>query len=566
MRTSAPGFGAKAGSTRASSLSSESRHNLRRSLAAARAFERAAEISADPVDRGRRLALGARAASLAGSDEYAVELATRAELDVGDPKVQAEIACVIGAAAVRSGKPLDGVPRLAEAAQAVAELDGRAAVEALVWINAAGFSTGSAEALSELARAAEVVVAAGVSEADMRIVRALAVFPRALEGHTTGAAELEDVFAAAATVADAERAFVFSIAAHYSGATEVAAQLLDRSIALGRRRGELGILAEALATRALRCIYAQRFDEAEREAAESVAFARELGYANVAARSASALAHVAAVRGAEEELRGYAESVLETAAANGIAPRVASVNYALAFLDLSRGRWNDALDRLAGVAAGSDSYLARVALPDTIEAAVRVGRESDAAEALEQFETWTTASGPPWALPLLASSRGLVAGGEEATGHFEEALGLREQARPFDLVRIQLLFGEHLRRQRRRTDSRAHLRAAVEGFERFRAAHWAERARTELRASGETARKRDPSAVDDLTPQELQIARFVAEGMSNKEVAAQLFLSPRTIDYHLRHVFAKLGITSRTQLARLPLAEASLAGEAAVLA
>jgi DNA-binding NarL/FixJ family response regulator len=97
------------------------------------------------------------------------------------------------------------------------------------------------------------------------------------------------------------------------------------------------------------------------------------------------------------------------------------------------------------------------------------------------------------------------------------------------------------------------LRAALEAFERIRAGPWAERARAELRASGETARKRDPSTVDQLTPQELQIARFVAQGLSNKEVAAQLFLSPRTIEHHLRHVFSKLGIKSRTQLARIPL-------------
>jgi DNA-binding NarL/FixJ family response regulator len=147
----------------------------------------------------------------------------------------------------------------------------------------------------------------------------------------------------------------------------------------------------------------------------------------------------------------------------------------------------------------------------------------------------------------------LLAEGEEATEYFEKALRLASDSRPFDLARIQLLYGEHLRRDRHRAASRAQLRAALEGFERLRAEPWAERARGELRASGETARKRDPSTIDQLTPQELRIARLVAEGLSNKEIAAQLFLSPRTIHYHLRNVFAKLGITSRTQLARLPL-------------
>jgi DNA-binding CsgD family transcriptional regulator len=142
-----------------------------------------------------------------------------------------------------------------------------------------------------------------------------------------------------------------------------------------------------------------------------------------------------------------------------------------------------------------------------------------------------------------------------AIERFEEALRLGGAARPLDLARIQLLYGEHLRRERRRTDARVQLRAALAGFERLQAEPWAERARAELRASGETARKRDPTTISQLTPQELQVARYVAEGLSNKAIAAQLFLSPRTIDSHLRSVFAKLGLTSRTQLARLPLRE-----------
>ena len=117
-------------------------------------------------------------------------------------------------------------------------------------------------------------------------------------------------------------------------------------------------------------------------------------------------------------------------------------------------------------------------------------------------------------------------------------------------ARTELLYGEWLRRERRRTDARVHLRAAIDLFRRLGAVPWAERAEAELRATGETARKRDASAVDQLTPQELQIAGLVAEGLTNKEIAAQLFLSPRTVDYHLRKVFTKLDISSRNQLAR----------------
>ena len=137
---------------------------------------------------------------------------------------------------------------------------------------------------------------------------------------------------------------------------------------------------------------------------------------------------------------------------------------------------------------------------------------------------------------------------------FLEALDAHADAsRPFEHARTELAYGEFLRRARRRVEARDHLRTALDSFETLGATLWAERARVELRASGQTARKRDPSTRNTLTEQELQIARFVAEGHTNREVAAQLFLSPRTIDFHLRNVYRKLGITSRTALARLDL-------------
>jgi ATP/maltotriose-dependent transcriptional regulator MalT len=134
-----------------------------------------------------------------------------------------------------------------------------------------------------------------------------------------------------------------------------------------------------------------------------------------------------------------------------------------------------------------------------------------------------------WALALAARCRGLLCAGPTADRHFLEALRWHgKSTRPFDRARTQLLFGESLRRTGRRNEARTHLRAALDAFERAGATSWSDRTRTELRASGETARKRVPSAVDQLTPQELQVTQFVAEGATNKEVAARLFLSPRT--------------------------------------
>jgi DNA-binding NarL/FixJ family response regulator len=227
--------------------------------------------------------------------------------------------------------------------------------------------------------------------------------------------------------------------------------------------------------------------------------------------------------------------------------------YALALLDLGRGRWSDALARLRSLA---DPTLSLTTLPDRVEAAVRAGRRQEAKAALERFEAAVAVSPAPWALARLEACRALVASGDAAGEHFEEALRLAAGVHAFDRARVQLLYGEHLRRARRRADARVQLRSALAAFEDCRADPWCERARGELRASGETARKRDAGPLDQLTPQEAQIAGFVAQGLSNKAVASQLFLSPRTIDAHLRNVFAKLGLSSRTQLASHMLAAA----------
>jgi DNA-binding CsgD family transcriptional regulator len=196
----------------------------------------------------------------------------------------------------------------------------------------------------------------------------------------------------------------------------------------------------------------------------------------------------------------------------------------------------------------------RMAAVERIEGALRAGRSDLAAAWVEELVGFAEATAMPWALAVVEHGRALLAEGGAAEVHFERALAHHAASRRLpDRARTQLAYGEFLRRSRRRVDARAHLRAALETFEDLGAAAWAERARQELRASGETARRRDASAVAELTPQELQVARLVRQGLSNRDVAAQLFLSPRTIDFHLRNAFAKLGVASRTELAaRLP--------------
>jgi DNA-binding CsgD family transcriptional regulator len=235
------------------------------------------------------------------------------------------------------------------------------------------------------------------------------------------------------------------------------------------------------------------------------------------------------------------------------------VEYALAILDLGGRRWSRALARLDAL---RDPALALTALPDRVEACVRLGARDEASAALERFDGWAAGTRSPWLQARRAGAHALLAHGDDAVGAYEDALRLAGDAFPFDRARIRLLLGEHLRRTRRRARARLELRAALACFETSHAGPWVERARAELCASGETARRRDPSTVDALTPQQLQIARLVAEGLSNKEVARRFFLSPRTVDNHLRNVFSKLGVTSRTQLAGVVLRESPAAAAA----
>jgi DNA-binding CsgD family transcriptional regulator len=340
--------------------------------------------------------------------------------------------------------------------------------------------------------------------------------------------------------------------------------LVGRAAELARARGEIGTLTYALGTLAAQLALRQRFDDALVPAIEALGFARELAALNLELIPRGAIAIVAAVRGQEAEARRQAEETLVAAIANGTPLRASFAVYALALLDLGRSRWEEAHARLdahlQGQAGALDTTVPAM-LPDAIEAAVRAGRRERAEEMLAALEDWAERA-PRSALVRLSSARALLSEGATATAHHEAALERRAEALPFDLARAQLLYGEHLRRERRRVDARAALREALESFERLGAEPWAERARTELRATGEIARKREDGAPDRLTPQELQVARLVAEGRSNKEVAAQLFLSPRTIDAHLRHVYSKLGISSRTQLARLPLSSHDTTTEA----
>ena len=195
------------------------------------------------------------------------------------------------------------------------------------------------------------------------------------------------------------------------------------------------------------------------------------------------------------------------------------MEWGLALLDLSRGRPDETIARLLALAAAASRHplIVLMSSPDLVEACVRAGREHGRA-AYGALEAFAQPDGPAWAQALAARCRALLAHDASAADDFEAALRMHEEAnRPFDRARTELLYGEYLRRNHRRREAREHLRAALGTFERLRAEPWAERARGELRATGETARKRDPSTLADLTRQELQVARLASEGARTRK-------------------------------------------------
>jgi DNA-binding CsgD family transcriptional regulator len=324
--------------------------------------------------------------------------------------------------------------------------------------------------------------------------------------------------------------------------------LTKRQIRAAREAGALAELPFALSTRVGVCLFGGDVAAASSLNEESNGLAEATGSQIVPPYG---ILTVAAFRGREDELRRSVETTTEEFIRHGEGIGLTLSLWATALLCNGLARYADALE--AAEQASEDPrelWFANFALIELIEAASRTGREDRATSALQILSESTSASGTPWALGVEARSRALLAHGDGAEKLYREAIDRLEPTRLLvDLARARLLYGEWLRRDRRRIDAREQLRIAYHFFSDAGMEAFAERARIELRATGDQARERTPGALDKLTPQEAQIARLVAEGHTNREIAAQLFISPSTVEYHLGKAFRKLDVKSRTQLA-----------------
>jgi DNA-binding CsgD family transcriptional regulator len=334
-------------------------------------------------------------------------------------------------------------------------------------------------------------------------------------------------------------------------------------VARAREAGALGALVYPLAAHAQLDLRTGRWAAAYAHAAESVELGEQVGAYALLSVSLATLAQIEAGLGHEEEARAHATRALELLGdLRGHATSLYAVG-ALGHLELSLGRVPEAIAWLeeaarTDAAIGVQNPAIVPWRPDLIEAYTRAGRDADALEQLEILERQATRTGQALARVTALRGRAMLAGDAEFREAFERALAAHEALpMPFERARTLLAYGERLRRAKQRADARAPLQQALQGFERLGARQWAERARAELRATGQSGGRRAEAAAEQLTPHELQVAILVAQGMTNREAAAALFLSPKTIEYHLGQIYRKLDVRSRTQLARLIAMEGS---------
>jgi DNA-binding CsgD family transcriptional regulator len=326
--------------------------------------------------------------------------------------------------------------------------------------------------------------------------------------------------------------------------------LSERQVQRTRHAGLLGALPAALRFRALAHTMAGELGDAAVLVAEAHAIERAMGGPSLVYGDAALVAW----RGERKRSLSLLETGRRDATSRGEGRTLSVLEYSNAVLLNGLGRYDAALAAARRVCGCNEPGIRAFASIELIEAASRSGKPELAVEEFDRLSARAAASGTNWAAGVQLRSRALLCGDQdEADGLFRGAIErLERTAIRTQLARTHLVYGEWLRRACRRTDARTHLIAAYDMLTSMGAAAFSARAARELRTVGQRARARTPDTVDELTPQELQIAQLVATGVTNKEVASELFLSPRTIDAHLRSIFRKLDITSRHQLRELP--------------
>ncbi|WP_173390630.1 helix-turn-helix transcriptional regulator [Actinomadura litoris] len=524
------------------------------SEAVAALYEAAAALSPDRAHRGRRLAVAARISADAGLPERAVDLAMRAQSDLDDPLARAELTLIRASLADEQDRTGEAYRMFAETAASVADQDARTAGYLFFQAASAAVNAGDFAAVDQMAARVEDL---GLPNAPH--LRALARLfagqdPRALRHRAAdGVAALRELLEAMRLCYGPRERIRVAMWHLMLGDLAGADAAADELEARFREGGAIGLLASALMLRSRTRLLLGRHRDALTDATEGLRIAEDTGQHRVRVYLSTVLGLLAAIEGDERRCLELTAEGIE----RGVPPSSVHGAAARGLLDLGLGRHEAALERLSDAVSGPHRHGAIASLPDLVEAAVRLGRPERGRDAADWYREWSSQVREPWVEAVALRCAALLGPDEDADKTFTRALDLhREGGPPFERARTELLYGEWLRRVRRRNDARTLLHAALDGFERLGAAPWADRARGELRAAGESpaggGTRRD-DAVGSLTPQELQVVRLAAGGLSNREIGARLFLSPRTVGYHLYKAYPKLRVASRNELTRLDL-------------
>jgi DNA-binding CsgD family transcriptional regulator len=524
---------------------------------AALAFERAGRLSSDRARRSRLVFAAAQAAWNAGSVSRALALVDEAHASTEDGAAVLDIDELAGHIAIRQGPVMRGHAILTRAAE---RADPERAVAMLAQAAGACFQAGDPAEMLTVAQRASALMPDDAS-ARARFLATIALgMARVFGGDAAAGA---DAIQKAIDLAEASRELRDDLellpwlaqAPIFLRTTGSGRPLLDHCLEVARARSALGVLPFVINLIAIDHATTDRWAVAEATYQEAIELARETGQQTDLVFGLSGLARLQARRGREPECRANAAEALELSARLGTRLHEVWAVEALGVLELALGHHELAVEhlenqqRLLAVLGITDADLSPA--PELIDAYVRLGRSREAARLAHELSAAAEAKGQPWSLARAFRAQGLVADEDSFEPMFEEALEQHaDTPDAFETARTQLAYGERLRRARKRKLAREQLRAALDRFELLDARPWIDRARAELQATGETLRRRDPSTIDALTPQELQIALFLADGKTTRDAAAAMFLSPKTIEYHLRHVYLKLGIHSSQELAQ----------------
>jgi DNA-binding CsgD family transcriptional regulator len=539
-------------------------------VAGARAFERAAMLSTDREARARRLLEAASDFARAGQPDHALALVREAQELVPGGTLATEVVRVRGRVELRRNAPATAHDLLVAEADRIEVSNPAAAASLLVEAAVAHMMTGDMEALVATGDRARALLPRGADPAMEVLAGVLVGEAHAALGHEDEADALLDPAMPFLTgehvlAMPSELVGMAGQCAIWYERWDRATSVLDHLIAVAREASAINHIIYPLAAHSVLDFRRGRWGAALADGGEAARLARETGLRPLLTFALSVLAHVEAGMGRRDDARTHAREALHLGELlGGSAIAVYAVNV-LAFDALGAGEAEAAselYDRVARMASRMHMQRGLVQYgADRVEALARLGRTDDAFQALEELAD--TPGGGRWALAALARCRGILAD-KASEHHFQTALSHHQHdGQPFEQARTQLAYGERLRRDRRRAGVRAQLGEALDVFERLGATPWADRARVELRATGGAAAEGDAAereavaaaGLEELTAHELQISRLVAYGMTNREVAAKLFLSPKTIEYHLSQIYRKLDLRSRTQLASLMASE-----------